>query len=92
MFNKLPKTIMLAIFLVKSLDLRDGLKLVQELVYLWREFDIQVRIIPKIQNFTICFNYKDRQLKQIKTDHLRDLIKVSEEIKKLQCDKQGDID
>lgn len=92
MFNKLPKTIMLAIFLVKSLDLRDGLKLVQELVYLWREFDIQVRIIPKIQNFTICFNYKNRQLKQIKTDYLRDLIEVSEEIKKLQCDKQGDID
>lgn len=92
MFSKIPKTVMLAIFLIKSLDLRDGLKLVQELVYLWREFSIKVRIIPKIQNFTICFSYKDRQLKQIQTEYLRDLIKISEEIKKMQCDRQGDIE
>lgn len=92
MFSKVPKTIMLAIFLIKSLDLREGLKLVQEVVYLWREFNISVRIIPKIKDFIICFNYKDRQLKQIQTVHLRDLIKISEEIKKLQCDKQGDIE
>lgn len=91
MFNKVPKTIMLAIFLIKSLDLREGLQLVQEVVYLWREFGISIRLIPKIQYFTICFNYKGRQLKQIQTAHLRDLIKVSEEIKKIQCDKQGDI-
>ena len=43
---------MLAIFLIKSLDLREGLSLVQELVYLWREFNIKVRIIPKIEYFT----------------------------------------
>lgn len=92
MFNKIPKVVMLAIFLIKSLDLREGLQLVQEVVYLWREFDIKVRIIPKIERFTICFNYKDRQLKQIQTVHLRDLIKISEEIKKLQCNKQGDIE
>ena len=80
MFNKIPKAIMLAIFLIKSLDLREGLSLVQELVYLWREFNIKVRIIPKIEYFTICFSYKDKQLKQIKTDRLKDIIKISEEI------------
>ena len=85
MFNKIPKVIMLAIFLIKSLDLREGLTLVQELVYLWREFNIKVRIIPKIEYFTICFSYKDEQLKQIKTDRLKDIIKISEEIKKMQC-------
>lgn len=85
MFNKIPKTIMLAIFLIKSLDLREGLSLVQELVYLWREFNIKVRIIPKIEYFTICFSYKDKQLKQIKTDRLKDIIKISEEIKRMQC-------
>ena len=67
---------MLAIFLIKSLDLREGLSLVQELVYLWREFNIKVRIIPKIEYFTICFSYKDKQLKQIKTDRLKDIIKM----------------
>ena len=85
MFNKIPKTIMLAIFLIKSLDLREGLSLVQELVYLWREFNIKVRIIPKIEYFTICFSYKDEQLKRIKTDRLKDIIKISEEIKRIQC-------
>ena len=85
MFNKIPKVIMLAIFLIKSLDLREGLSLVQELVYLWREFNIKVRIIPKIEYFTICFSYKDKQLKQIKTDKLKDIIKISEEIKRMQC-------
>ena len=85
MFNKIPKVIMLAIFLIKSLDLREGLSLVQELVYLWREFNIKVRIIPKIEYFTVCFSYKDKQLKQIKTDRLKDIIKISEEIKRIQC-------
>ena len=89
MFNKIPKVIMLAIFLIKSLDLREGLSLVQELVYLWREFNIKVRIIPKIEYFTICFSYKDKQLKQIKTDRLKDIIKISEEIKKQRCEKEG---
>ena len=87
MFNKIPKTIMLAIFLIKSLDLREGLSLVQELVYLWREFNIKVRIIPKIEYFTICFSYKDKQLKQIKTYRLKDIIKISEEIKRMQCEE-----
>jgi hypothetical protein len=82
----MPKVIMLAIFLIKSLDLREGLSLVQELVYLWREFNIKVRIIPKIEYFTICFSYKDKQLKQIKTDRLKDIIKISEEIKRIQCE------
>ena len=87
MFNKIPKAIMLAIFLIKSLDLREGLRLVQELVYLWREFNIKVRIIPKIEYFTICFSYKDKQLKQIKTDRLKNIIKISKEIKRMQCEE-----
>lgn len=89
MFKSLPKTIVLAIFLIKSLDLREGLSLVQELNYLWREFNIRVRIIPKIKYFTICFSYKDKQLKQIKTDKLKDIIKISEEIKRQRCEKEG---
>ena len=87
MFNKIPKAIMLAIFLIKSLDLREGLSLVQELVYLWREFNIKVRIIPKIEYITICFSYKEKQKKQIKTDRLKDIIKISEEIKRIQCEE-----
>lgn len=89
MFKSLPKTIVLAIFLIKSLDLREGLSLVQELNYLWREFNIRVRIIPEIKYFIICFSYKDKQLKQIKTDKLKDIIKISEEVKRQRCEKEG---
>jgi hypothetical protein len=89
MFKSLPKTIVLAIFLIKSLDLREGLSLVQELNYLWREFNIRVRIIPKIEYFTVCFSYKDKQLEQIKIYKLKDIIKISKEIKSQQCKKEG---
>lgn len=89
MFKSLPKTIVLAIFLIKSLDLREGLSLMQELNYLWREFNIRVRIIPQIEYFTICFSYKDKQLEQIKTGNLKDIIKISEEIKRQRCEKEG---
>lgn len=89
MFKSLPKTIVLAIFLIKSLDLREGLRLGQELNYLWREFNIKTCIIPKIEYFTVCFSYKGKQLKQIKTDRLEDIIKISEEIKKQRCKKEG---
>lgn len=91
MFSVIPKVIMLSIFLIESLDLREGLRLIQELTYLWREFNIKVRIIPKIQYFTLCFSYKDIQLKQVKTERLKDLIGISEEIKKQQCEKGKDI-
>lgn len=89
MFKSLPKTIVLAIFLIKSLDLRESLSLVQELNYLWREFNVRVRIIPKIEYFIVCFSYKDKQVKQIKIDRLKDIIKISEEIKKQRCKKEG---
>lgn len=91
MFSAIPKVIMLSIFLIKSLDLREGLRLVQELIYLWREFNIKVRIIPKIQYFILCFSYKDIQLKQVRTERLKDLIEISEEIKRRQCEKGKDI-
>lgn len=92
MSDKIPKVIMLARDLIKSLDLREGLKLIQEIMYLWREFNIKVRVIPKIEYFTICFSYKDVQLNQFKTSNLKDIIKVSDEIKHIQCKKYGDVD
>ena len=71
MFSAIPKVIMLSIFLIKSLDLREGLRLVQ--------------------HFTLCFSYKDIQLKQVRTERLKDLIEISEEIKRQQCEKGKDI-
>ena len=86
MFKNLPKKITLAIFLIKSLDLPIGLKLMQELLYLWREFLIKVSITPTIKEYTIAFYYKDNQLVQFKTTNLKDIIKVSQTIKESRCD------
>ena len=86
MFKNLPKKITLAIFLIKSSDLPIGLKLMQELLYLWREFLIKVSITPTIKEYTIAFYYKDNQLVQFKTTDLKDIIKVSQTIKESRCD------
>ena len=86
MFKNLPKKITLAIFLIKSLALPIGLKLMQELLYLWREFLIKVSITPTIKEYTIAFYYKDNQLVQFKTTNLKDIIKVSQTIKESRCD------
>ena len=86
MFKNLPKKITLAMFLIKSLDLQIGLKLMQELLYLWREFLIKVSITPTIKEYTVAFYYKDNQLMQFKTTDLKDIIKVSQTIKESRCD------
>ena len=90
MFKNLPKKIILAIFLLKSINTNISLKLINSIIYLWREFYISVRIIPKIEYFTVCFNYKDILLKQIKTKDLKDIVKISEEIKTIGVEKNHD--
>lgn len=77
---------MLAIFLLKSLDLQLTPRLIKEIAYLWREFFIKTRIVPRIKEYTISFYYKDNQLIQFNTTDLKDLIKVAEQIKKSRCD------
>lgn len=86
LFNKLPKAITLAILLLKSLDLKDSMKLIKEIMYLWREFYIKTKITPVIREYVIAFYYKDNQLIQFNTNDLKDLIKVSQQIKESRCD------
>ena len=86
LFNKLPKAITLAILLLKSLDLKDSMKLIKEIMYLWREFYIKTKITPVIREYIIAFYYKDNQLIQFNTNDLKDLIKVAQQIKESRCD------
>lgn len=82
MFNKLPKKVRLAILLIEALDLSLGLKLAQTIIYLWREFGVKLSIKPIIKNFVINYHYKDTCLMSFSTNDLKDIIKVTEEIKK----------
>lgn len=86
LFNKLPKTITLAILLLKSLDLRDSMKLIKEIMYLWREFYIKTKITPVIKEYIIAFYYKDNQLIQFNTSDLKELIEVAQKIKESRVD------
>lgn len=86
LFNKLPKAITLAILLLKSLDLKDSMKLIKEIMYLWREFYIKTKITPVIREYIIAFYYKDNQLIQFNTNDLKELIKVAQQIKESRVD------
>lgn len=83
LFKDLPKMIVLSIMLIKALDLRISLKLIQDIVYLWREFFIKVRIVPKIESFKVGFIYKDVTLTYVEVKDLKDLFKIIEDLKKI---------
>lgn len=85
-FTQLPKMIVLAIMLIKSLDLPISLKLMKELNYLWREFFIKTKITPVIREYIVEFYYKDNQLLQFKTTDLKQLLKISQQIKESRID------
>lgn len=85
-FTQLPKMIVLAIMLIKSLDLPISLKLMKELNYLWREFFIKTKITPVIREYIVEFYYKDNQLLQFNTTDLKQLLKISQQIKESRVD------
>lgn len=86
MFNKLPKRITLAILLLKSLDLPLSMKIIKDALYLWREFFIKLQIEPVIKEYIVSFYYKENQLIQFRTNDLKEILKVSEQIKESRVD------
>ena len=86
MFEKLPKRITLAILLLKSLDLPLSMKIIKDALYLWREFFIKLQITPVIKEYIVSFYYKENQLYQFRTNDLKEVLKVSEQIKESRID------
>ncbi len=83
---QLPKRVALAIMLLKALDLRLSLRLIQMVLYLWREFSIKTEITPVIQEYKILFQYKDERLSSFKLKDLKELIPVIEKLKESRID------
>lgn len=81
--NKIPKMIILALALLKALDLKneESLKIARDVMYLWREFYIKTRIevIPK--EFIVEFKYKDKTLSSYRLETLKDVRKLISELK-----------
>lgn len=87
MFDRLPKTILSAIMLIRALGIKDSMKLIQEIMYLWREFYIKTNITPVIKEYIIAFYYKDNQLIQFEAKDLKELLRVAQQIKESRVDK-----
>lgn len=85
-FDKLPKKVALAILLLKALDLKETIKITQQILYLWREFMIKTSITPKIESYKVSFYYKDKYIDGVTIKELKDIIKVIEEIKESEID------
>lgn len=83
-FDKIPKMVALAILLIKALDLRETIKLTQQILYLWREFSIKISIKPIIKNFKVCFYYKDDFISKVYVDNLKDILSTIHEIEYMQ--------
>lgn len=83
MASNIPKMIMLALALIKALDLKNGesLKIARDIMYLWREFYIKTRleVIPK--EFIVEFKYKDNTIVSCRVDDLSTLRKLVATVK-----------
>lgn len=90
--DRLPKIILRALFLLKALNVRETLILIQQIVYLYREFYIKTRLEPVIKEFIVEFKYKDETLTSCKITDLKDLIKLIDKIKSNRAMKGKDID
>lgn len=87
MFKSIPKKVRLAILLIEALDISTAVKLAQTICYMWREFGVKISIKPIIKNFIVNFHYKDSCLLSYGTQDINDIIKVAEEIKQSQINK-----
>ena len=90
MAGNIPKMIILALALIKALDLKNGesLKIARDIMYLWREFYIKTRleVIPK--EFIVEFKYKDNTIVSCRVDDLSTLRKLVATVKDKFRDKE----
>ena len=58
------------------------LKIIQDIIYLWREFYVRTRIDFEIKEFDIQFYYMDNNILRLKTSDIRDISKLVNDLKK----------
>lgn len=88
LFDGLSKKCYFAIMLLKALEIKNFKQLLSEIVYLYREFYISTQIKPVVREYIVSFYYKDNQLHQFRTNDLKDLVKVAEQIKKSRIEQE----
>lgn len=81
--SKIPKMIILTLALLKALDLKnnESIKIIQDVMYLWREFYIKTRIEVVPKEFIVEFKYKDKTLSSCRMQSLKDIRKLIQQLK-----------
>lgn len=82
----LPKKVLNTLFLIRGLNLKDGLKLLIKIIYLFREFFITVKITPIISRFKVIIYRKDKYLLSHTFFDTKEINDFLSDIMKLQCD------
>lgn len=80
MLKNIPKIVGLAIMLIKALDLKECVKLINKILYLWREFYIKIKLIPIIKEYKVIFYYRNDRLISTKIKDLKELINIIDDI------------
>ena len=80
MLKNIPKIVGLAIMLIKALDLKECVKLINKILYLWREFYIKIKLIPIIKEYKVIFYYRNDRLISTKIKDLKELISIIDDI------------
>lgn len=83
MTNIFPKHIKKALLWIKALDIPKSLRIIQDILYLWREFYIKTKITPVVKEYKISFYYKDQQLISTKITSIEEIIGIMNNIKKM---------
>lgn len=89
--NNLPKVILRALFLLKALNIRETLTLIQQIVYLYREFYIKTKLEPIVKEYIVEFQYKDETLTSCRIKDLKTLITLIREIENNRAEKGKNI-
>lgn len=76
MFKNIPKIIVKAIMLIRALNISRDLDIIKKITYLWWEFKIKVRVVPKIVWYKVQFIYKDELILNTKVEKLDELIEL----------------
>ena len=77
-----PDCITVAILFLKAFQLKCSQKLIQSIMYLWREFYIKTTIKPIVEKYEVSFKYKDKQFSKVTLKSLDELQAIIDEIKK----------
>lgn len=77
-----PDCITVAVLFLKAFQLKCSQRLIQGIMYLWREFYIKTTIKPIVEKYEVSFKYKDKQFSQITLKSLEELQTIIDEIKK----------